>query len=562
MRTKGNIDKIIATLLKNRGIKTAKQKKEFFNPPRPEKVSARSLGINDSQLKKAVKRIKEAIKKKEKVIVYGDYDVDGICATAILWETLDALGADAMPYIPSRFTEGYGLNIESIKKLKEDDPKLGLIITVDHGIVAYEKVDFANEIGVDVIIVDHHEPGVTRPRAYAVVHTQKICGSAVAWVVARGLDKWTNRQIENRQKPTYPLIHSSTYLTDHLGLVALGTVADVLPLTGINRSFVVHGLEVLRKTTRPGIRALCGEASIEQSEIDTFHINFILAPRLNAMGRVEHALDSLRLLCTRDKTRAEELAAKLGRTNRLRQEKTDYAVNHVNEKFAPAWANGSLPKLIFVHHESYEEGIIGIVAGRLVDQYHRPSIVVSQGQEFSKASARSIRGINIIETIRKAGGKLLVNAGGHPMAAGFTVETESLEILSKRLSKLAEREIKDEVLVKNTRVDCELSFSEISEEFYNELVKFAPFGHGNPEPTFLTRGVIVQDARLVGKDKSHLKLVLAQSSTLDAIGFRMGEIYPSLSQDLPVDIVYSIKVDEWDGNRKLQLGLKELKIPN
>ncbi len=544
------MDKIIGTLLKNRGIKTAKQKKEFFNPPRPEKIKIQELGIRKQELEKAVRRIKQAIKNKEKIIVYGDYDVDGICATAILWETLHKLGANTLPYIPSRFTEGYGLNIESIKRLKEEDSKLGLIITVDHGIVAHEKIDFAKELGVDVIIVDHHELGKTKPKACAVVHTQRISGSGVAWVLVRAL--------------------KSQNLDDYLGLVALGTVADVLPLIGINRSFVIYGLEILRKTTRSGIRALCQEAALDQKEIDTFHIGFILAPRLNSMGRVEHAMDSLRLLCTRDKVRAQELAGKLGRTNRLRQEKTDYAVNHVNENFAPRWTNGSLPKLIFVHHESYEEGVIGIVAGRLVDQYHRPSIVVSYGEEFSKGSARSVQGVNIIEVIRRSGGKLLVNAGGHPMAAGFTIKTKNLEILSKRLSKLAEKEIKDEVLVKNTRVDCKLSFGDISEELYKELAKFAPFGYGNPEPTFQTQGVLAKDARLVGRDKTHLKLVLSLPLSADsqggpqfnAIGFKMGEWYKKITPDKLFDVVYSITRDEWNGHSKLQLKLRGIKSYN
>lgn len=534
------VDQIVDILFENRGIKTKKERADFFNPPNPSEMTAKEFNIDDAQIKVAVKRIKKAIENKDKIVVYGDYDVDGICATAILWETLYSLGASVIPYIPSRFTEGYGLNVESIKKLKEDNPELVLMITVDQGIVAHEKVKFAKDLGLDVIITDHHEPSDTKPDALAIVHTTKISGSGVSWVLSRELSDMEN---------------------DHLGLAALGTITDLLPLVGINRSIAVHGLDVLRSSQRAGIKAICKEAFVEQKTLETYHIGFILGPRLNAMGRVEHAMDSLRLLCTKNPERAADLAFKLGRTNKLRQEKTEATFNHVHESFGASWSNGNLPKLLFVHHETYEEGIIGIAAGRLVDKYYRPAIVVSRGEEFSKASARSIPGVNIIDLIREAGEGLLVNTGGHPMAAGFTVKTEDLEILGQRLFKISQKTILDNVLTKETKIDCEIGFSGINWDLCKALSVFTPFGYGNPEPTFLTKNVNAAGVRLMGKDNTHLKLQLIEKGAiLPAVGFRMGEIYPKLTSDKLIDVVYSIEQNEWQGKREIQLKLRNIKV--
>ena len=548
-----SIDEIIKILLENRGIKTKEQKKEFFSPPDPNRLIPKEVGIDFLQLEKAVERIEKAIKKKEKIIVYGDYDVDGVCASAILWETLRSLGANTIPYIPSRFTEGYGLNIESIKKLKEGDSNISLIVTVDNGIVAHEKVDFAKSLGVDVIITDHHIPGATLPNAYAIVHTTQMSGAAVAWVLAKSL-------VEEVTGHVLGSSHPSQSLNDHLGLAALGTVADVLPLVGHNRSIVVYGLRALRKTSRIGIRALCKEAGIEQNDIDTFHIGFVIAPRMNAMGRLEHAMDSLRLLCTNDKEKATTLAYNLGKTNKTRQEKTESIFEHIQENFESIW-NQKLPGILLAAHETYEEGVVGIVAGRLVEKYYRPSIVVCKGEEISKASARSINGIDIIQVIREVGDGILLNVGGHPMAAGFSLLTAKLGDFGKKLS-LYSSKFTDHDFVKETRVDCEIDFSLLTNTLCKKLLEFAPFGFGNPTPIFITRNVQIDDVRLMGKDKNHLKLLLTQEGfgTMNAVGFRMGELYSSLSPDLSVDVVYSLEENIWNNHKSLQLKLKNICI--
>lgn len=539
-----NSNEVLKILLKNRGITTKRDEANFFNPPHPDKLRANDVGIDILQLNKAVKRVRSAIDKKEKIIVYGDYDVDGVCASAILWETLSRLGANTLPYIPSRFSEGYGLNIESIKKIKEEDSTVGLIITVDNGIVANEKVDFAKSLGVDVIITDHHVPGTVLPNAQCIVHTTEISGSAVSWFLSQTLIE--NCKLEIKNLPS-----------DHLGLAALGTIADVLPLIGHNRSIVKHGLTVLRESVRPGLAALCKESGIDQKQIDTYHIGFVIGPRLNSAGRLEHAMDSLRLLCAKNEGRAQELAQKLGTTNRQRQEKTENILKHIEENFEKDWQE-KLPGVLFAHHETYEEGVVGIVAGRLVEKYYRPAIVMSRGKLVYKASARSVSGINIIEAIRTVGEGILENAGGHPMAAGFSLLPAKLGNFQKKLTEFAAN-LGDNLFVRETRVDCEIDLALINGELYKKLQRLSPFGFGNPTPTFLSRDVQIDDVRLMGKENNHIKILLKKDGgVLEAVGFRMGNLYSSVSPGKPMDIIYSIEENSWNGKTNLQLKLKSI----
>lgn len=522
---------IIDILLKNRGIRTLKGKKEFFNPKRPEKLSLKELGIKQTEVERAIKRIKEAKRKKEEVIVYGDYDADGICGTAILWECLYKLGLNVLPYIPERFSEGYGLNIESIKKLKEKDPNLSLILTVDHGIVADKKVDVARELGIDVIITDHHEKGKTTPKAYAVVHTTKISGSGVAWILSRELGS-----------------------TDGLELVALGTISDQLALIGPNRSIAKYGLEVLRQTKRPGLLSLFEEAQIEKEKIGTYEVSFIIAPRINAMGRLTHAIDSLRLLCTKDIKRAKELANLIGRTNFERQKIVETVVTHAKEKLGERVEES----IIVLSHESYHEGVIGLAAAKLVEKFYRPAIVLSKKKDISKASARSISGFNIIEAIRKLEG-LYLEGGGHPMAAGFSIETAKIEEFSRQINKIAKPLLTEEILLKKLKIDLEIIFNQINQALYDKVREFEPTGLGNFPPLFMTKKVEVLEARTIGRESTHLKLKLRKNDIVfDAIGFGLASAYTLVPSAL-VDIVYYIEENIWNNHTSLQLKIKDLK---
>jgi len=567
--TDSDFSELIAIILKNRGI--TKRESEAFLNPQLEDITPDSVGIDKKHLSKTLNRITEAIKQQEKIIVYGDYDVDGITGTAVLWETLHSMGANVMPYIPHRVDEGYGLSTKGISNImnmpqpKADQPlaeNIKLIITVDNGIVANAAVDFANEQGIDVIITDHHvsaDGHQNLPNAFAVVHTTQLCGAGVAWILAKELKKNVipdfdrgSIQIDSRFRG-----NDSPEEDTHLELAALGTIADLVPLTGANRAIVKHGLKKLCSTKRKGLLALFEEAGCEQSTLGVYQVGHIIAPRLNATGRMESAMDSLRLLCTKDERRAYELAASLGRTNKERQQVMFSAAEHASLTLK---GRNALKKLLIVADEKYPEGVIGLVAGRLVEEYYRPAIVISKGEKMSKGSVRSVNGFNIIEFLRNSS-EYFVNVGGHPMAAGFTIETEKLEAFQKALEDMAESILDDSTLTRSLRIDTVIPFSFITTDLYLALQQLAPFGMGNPEPTFLSEKVEIKDIRLLGKDNKHLKLLLQQEygPILEAVAFGMGELYGSYAIGDLVDAVYTVDENTWQGNTKLQLKVKDLR---
>lgn len=548
---------IIEIILNNRGIKTKKDIDAFLHAD-ISTVSAASVGIDKKQLTKAIQRIQQAITDKEQIVVFGDYDVDGITGTAILWETLHAMGANVTPYIPNRTEEGYGLSTLGIENCKLKIENLSLIITVDNGIVASDAVDFANENNIDVIITDHHTTGEKLPKAFAIVHTTAVCGAAVGYLLSQEIIhkcKIPNTQYQIQE--------------DHLSLVALATVADLVPLIGPNRVLLKFGLAALRNTTRPGLLALFAEAKIDLTKIGTYEIGHIIGPRLNAMGRLESAMDSLRLLCTKDRLRAQVLADTLSRINKERQQLTQAASLHAIEFFR----GKELKKVLFMAHDTYEEGIIGLVAGKLVEEYYLPAIVLAKGEKTSKASARSIAGFNIIEFIRTSS-SLLLNAGGHPMAAGFTIETNNISALQKELEQLADTQILSDMLLRTLRIDCALPIEKVGIDLYLALQQLSPFGMGNPEPTFVST-VTIKDIKTVGADNKHLKLKVtnpkiqiannnnlelgASSLEFDAIAFGMGDRASSLKRGEKIEIVYTISENVWNGKTTLQLKIKDIK---
>lgn len=523
---------ILKIILANRKITGQKEITAFLHPDLKELTIANS-GLKKEELEKAAERIKQALKNKESIVVYTDYDVDGVCGGAIVWETLYELKANVMPYIPHRSGEGYGLSKKGVDRIqKEFNPKL--IITVDHGISADEEIDYAKTLGMETIVLDHHLKPAKTPKVVALIHTTSLCSGGIAWFFRQFLLK----------------------KNDNLDLAAMATVADLMPLTGLNRVIVKFGLEQLNKTKRLGLNALIKESGMEKGEIGVFEIGHILAPRINAMGRLEHALDALRLICTKDESRALELSRKLSLTNRTRQEmmqkSSEHAIRLVSKE--------TIGKLLFIAHDTYNEGVIGLIAGKLVETYWRPAIVVSKGRQYSKASARSIAGLNIVELIREAS-DLLVNVGGHPMAAGFTVETKNLEKLKQRLTDITEAKLTEEKLIRVKKIDLELDFPQINKQLFKLIRQISPFGIGNPEPVFASRQADVINASGIGKDKKHLRLYLRQDNVLlPAIGFGMGENFSKLSPDKPVDIAYTIDLNTWNGKEKLQLKLKDIKI--
>ena len=534
---------IVKILLRNRGIKTAQQEKEFLNPSDPAKITLRKLKISEAQVKKTIARLKQAYKNKEKVIVYGDYDADGICGTAVLWESLYSLGFDVWPYIPERFSEGYGVNADSVKKLKNKNPELKLIITVDNGIVANKEIEKINKLGIDVIVTDHHQKEKKRLKAFSIVHTTEICGSAIAWILAKEINKKFKKQ-----KPKFKI-------EDSLDLVAIGTIADLVPLTGVNRSFVKWGIKKLNETRRPGLLAMFREASLEIGEIGTYEVGFIIAPRINATGRIEHGIESLRILCTKSVKRAQILAQKIGSVNQERQRIVNKVVLHSKSMIGKDFSR----KVIILAHEIYHEGVIGLAASKLVEKFHRPSIVISKGKKVSKASARSISGFNIIKNIRELK-DLIKDGGGHPMAAGFSISTSNIEAFSKRFEEISDSILTEELLAKKIKIDMELDFNVLNLELIDEINRLQPFGIGNPFPIFVSRDVEVVNARIVGRTRKHLKMTLRKNSKMfDAIAFNQAEANSELELGNKIDIAYSIDKDLWDGREKLQIKIRDIR---
>ena len=541
---KKNPASLVADILRDRGIATEDERESFLHPKDPAALTPDDVGIVPDALTVALRRIIKAIDAKESVVVYADYDADGITAGAVFWETLWKLGARAMPYIPHRVEEGYGLSVKGIDAvIDEYDPSL--IITVDHGITAHEQVEYAKKRGIEVIVTDHHVKPSKLPLC-TIVHTTALSGSGVSWFVAKELLK-----------------HYHADDSELIALPAIGTIADLLPLVGVNRAIVKAGLSVMRRTKRIGLDALITESGIEKSALSTYSVSHMIAPRLNAMGRLEHALDALRLLCTRDHDKAIMLAQKLGLTNKERQKLTEDTVNHARELFLrTVTTDPSESRLIFLAHTSYNPGVIGLVAGRLVEAYYRPAIILSIGDGFAKASARSIKGFNIVEAIRSCG-DLLVDVGGHPMAAGFTVETKNIEALRERLTARAAEELLPETLLRMLTIDAVVPLGWITPSVWQEIQVLAPFGFGNTEPVFASRGAVIADMRTIGATKKHLKLTVTDKKTrrvFEAVAVNMAEEYGALEKGAVVDIAYAVDMNEWNGKRNLQLKVKDIVV--
>jgi single-stranded-DNA-specific exonuclease len=540
-------DEIITLLLKERGITDKKAKEEFFHPDLSN-VSLSSVGIDKNQVTSTLVRLQEALKKEELIIVYGDYDVDGITGTAILWETLIALGFKAMPYIPHRVDEGYGLSQKGIDNVLLQYKEARLIITVDNGIVAHKAVDYAKEKSLEVIITDHHLlDGEDPPKALAIVHTTRLCGAGIAWLLTKELEKKFTRISDRVSKEDEDV---------HLELAALATVADLVPLTQANRAIVYHGVKKLSQTRRFGLVELYTRAAIDASRIGTYEIGHVIGPRLNAAGRLESAMDSLRLLCTRDRKRAQVLAEQLDLTNLERQRLTRGSVEDAITKIH---SREEMGKIIIIADESYEEGVVGLIASKLVEEFYKPSIVIAKGEKISKGSVRSVSGFNIIEFLRSKP-DLFINVGGHPMAAGFSIETASLESFQRVLEDFAKEQIGEELLQRKLKVDMEISLNSISSELFDMLEKFSPFGMGNPQPVFLSRHVLIREKRTMGKENQHIRFILQGGElgkVLEAVAFGMGDRSQEIREEEYIDIAYTIDKNEWKGTTRLQLKIKD-----
>lgn len=505
----------------NRGLTKEEEIGRFFNP----KLEEFEKGLEIPGISSAIKRIEQAIKQGELIVVYGDYDVDGVSASAVVYKALSSLGAKIIPYIPHREKEGYGLSEVGLRTI--NDQGASLVITVDHGIVALSQAKLAKKLGMDLIITDHHTPKDEMPEAVAIVHSTTVCGTAVAWCLVR---KMISRELAH----------------ELLELVALATICDLMPLLGVNRALVKEGLKVINKTNCVGLLALLNESSVSLGSIDAYTLGHVLGPRLNAIGRIEHAIDALRLLCTRDPLKARQLAKLMTEANTKRRELTIAAIEEA--KLSIDTTN----KVHVVHSKNWIPGIIGLIAGRVADEYSTPAIAISVGETHSKGSARSIDGINIVEVMRTMS-DILVDVGGHKGAAGFTIETTRIEVFQKRISAI----FKDLKVEEPTlEIEAEVSSKKLTKSLAHDLAKFDPFGQGNPLPIFTSRGMVISDIRIVGEGK-HLKF---KADGIDAIAFGMGRWKDILKNGQLIDLAYSLEINRYNGSETLQLKAKDLKI--
>jgi single-stranded-DNA-specific exonuclease len=521
-------------LLQNRQITDPES---FFKPITPDKISLEDVGLDVDQVRIAKERVLQAIEKKEQILVFGDYDADGVCATAILWEALYSLGADALPFIPHREKHGYGLTWAAIEELKKRSlPKL--VVTVDTGIVALEAVEQLTKQGVEVIITDHHQPENTLPDALAIVHTPEIAGSGVAWFFAREFSEEAAKQ--------------------SLDLAALATVSDMMPLRGANRSLVFHGLQALQQTKRLGLQTLIKVANLEKRPITASTVGYALAPRINAMGRLSHGLDALRLLCTTSKARAIELAGLVDETNANRQQLTEDLLQMAKQQVL-----GQKKESILISHSpDFHEGVIGLIAGKLAEWYGKPAIVISTTGESAKASARSVPGVNIIELIRTAR-EYLLEVGGHPMAAGFGFEHDKLNDLMNHLYQTARESIDPALLLKTLDIECLLPLSIVDEALIKTIDKFAPFGQANPEPIFALQDLRIVEISTVGSDSQHLKLTLqtaGDGTTITALAWGKGELANGLITGSLVSLAGRLETNHWRNRVTLQVVVKDMQV--
>ncbi len=538
----------IVQILYNRGITEPAEVAAFLRRELPPHNPFR---LRD--LPRAVDRLRHAIRKGERIVVYGDFDADGVTSTALMVTVLRALGANVRVYIPHRVDEGYGLNMRAVKRIA--DAGVGVLVTVDCGIRSIAEIGYAQSLGIDVILTDHHSVGQTLPPAFAVINPKRpdnpypfkhLAGVGVAYKVAQALLR-VERHVPIRKNTSTELAEA-----DLLDLVALGTVADIVPLIGENRALVAAGLARLNNTTRPGILALMEAAGVKPGTVDTMRIGFMLAPRLNAAGRLASAKLAYRLLMAPDLGAALPLASQLNVLNRRRQTLTLRAVERAQEQLAE---QADSP-IYFVKDPEFLPGIVGLIAGQIANQTYRPTFAVHVEEKTSRGSARSIPEFHVTHALDEVA-DLLVRHGGHAAAAGFTVRNENLIPLQIRLEEVAREVLGDVRPQPVIDIDMVLDLSAVDMTFYKHLQYLAPFGEENPQPVFLTRALRVRDARAVGNNGKHLKLLLEHRGRVwSAIGFKMGHLLSTLSPT--VDLVYHLDLNEWNGERALQLVVKDI----
>jgi len=539
-----NIAPLAAALLVNRGMGTVESARNF--------LFDEGLELHDPfQLKdmdRAVDRIKTAIDLKEPILIFGDYDADGVTSTTVMMRTLTELGADVQFYIPNRFTEGYGPNIPAFEYAS--DIGIKLIITVDTGIAAIDPAKAAKQLNMDLIITDHHEPGPELPEALAIIHPKlpdsqypfrELAGVGVAFKLAHALYGKVPEHL--------------------LELAAIGTIADLVPLTGENRLIAKKGIRNLRSTSNPGLKALLKKSGADISAINEETIGFFIAPRLNAAGRLDSADPAVDLLLTEDSSEASMIAEEIDQLNKDRQaivqQIAEEAFREVEEHF-PVEENA----VLVIGKEGWNPGVVGIVASKLTEKYYRPAIVLSFDLEkgLAKGSARSIPGFDLFKNLSQSR-DILPHFGGHPMAAGMTLRIEHVEELRNRLNQAAKQQLNEDDFIPLTVLDAEINLGDVDLASIEQMQMLAPYGTDNPKPKVLIKDVNISSLKKIGSDKNHLKLSVENAgNTLDGVGFGLGSLYEEISPDAKISMIGELSINDWNNMRKPQMFLQDVAI--
>ncbi len=536
--TMDGIHPLVAQLLFNRGISDSSQIDVFLSNDKRAEVDPFLL----PDMHQAVSRVYQALLSGENIAIYGDFDADGITATALLVQGLSALGGMVSPYIPHRTAEGYGLRTAALEKLHQQG--ISLVITVDTGITAFGEAEKARKMGMDIVITDHHVPLSSLPQAKAVVDPKRndasypntdLAGVGVAFKLLQALIKGNGRE---------------DILKRSLDLVALGTITDMVSLVGENRYWVRCGLELINKTQRLGLQEMMRCTRLQPGTLDAQSISWVLGPRINAAGRIDNATTSYQLLLTDNPQEASLLAKELENKNAERLRQTNELLNKAMEKIL---ADGVERPLLMAGGEDFPPGVIGLVAGRLTDKFCRPVLIFRIGREVSRGSGRSISEFDLMAALTECQ-DLLSKFGGHTRAAGFSIPTRNLPEFQHRMFNLARDKLEGLDLRPHVDIDAEVPLSVFSGNTFEKIQQLAPFGAGNPLPSFVSRGVEVVDKRLIGVHGDHLKLKLKQDGLFwDAVGFGLGSYFDEATPYL--NIAYNLDVDRWNGEERLRLSL-------
>ena len=544
-----NISSVLANLLVQRGVHSFEEAKIFFRPA----VSELHDPFLMKDMDKAIFRIGQAITANENILVYGDYDVDGTTAVALVYSFIKSFYDNIDYYLPDRYKEGYGISFTGIDFA--NDNNFSLIIALDCGIKANDKVDYAKKLGIDFVICDHHRPGEELPAASAVLDPKRAdCTYPFNELSGCGIGFKLIQAYAQKHAMPFEL------LEPYLDLVAISTAADIVPIVGENRVLVYYGLIWLNKNQRPGIKAILELAQVKR-ELNVSDIVFIIGPRINAAGRIQDARQAVDLLISANRSDAMFEGGKINESNTERRTLdlsiTEHALLLVQED-----PNFSKRKSTVLFHPSWHKGVIGIVASRLTEKYYRPTVILTESNGMATGSARSIKDFDIYNAIESCS-DLLEQFGGHMYAAGLTMKIENIEKFILRFEEIVSSTIEENSLTQEVEIDSTLSFKEITPSFFNVLKQFAPFGPGNMSPVFKTENVRDTGmSRVVGNN--HMKLNLAENETtrfgFDAIAFQLGQFYPMISRKVPFDICYTIEENVWNGKTSLQLNVKDIQL--